>query len=712
MSENLVKGVLLQDDSAGGARVGLFDYDNLANRPNFGGSQNGNDITQWAGSVNKLIPFEINVRDDGKNDSSTDTQEVHDITLLHNDTEVTFEDIRDMVVNGITIVCIYKNRLLPFVYNTATTDSGRFYFQAGGGSVIYQIVVSKSSQQLYKVGMALGGTLDKVINELYGVEDGKIPADGASRLDNLLYCYFDPSSEKLYRDKAYTQQLTRAELQTFVSNGSKEYQRQAYCIWPSYAADNQGRYLRLAQCGGASEAAKFSGFYYNDKNDTWDFKTVLLNADSSATGKEWTLDLSDLEKQNDGWRYGSILTAFADINADTIGQNADDQDGVVVSYNSFGRLQILVTKDLSIDEELRIQKSCDLILNGHTLEKTNASKHIRATGREIKIFGGDFCDETFASSEKRGQIISNGQTGILVASANFLIQDVRIETTNNTSGSTYGISDNIGSDFPTKEVWIKNCEVVTKSSVQSDTKSMAVYGSQFKSASDSKIFIEDCTFETEGCSAISYGICSVGENFCSIKNTTILSTLKEGAYTGSGTPSVCGIKTSKGKDVYCEGLKIICSGPKAGCYTTPFELSPGLSLIKDVQVTINGYDEYYFRNFYGGQCFVDNVVFEASQPGGVSNYLAEGSEINFSNCVFEGFDVGDASSEQININFGTGCSFSSKPAPSEKVHFTEELYRNAEPNQSCTGNDFTILKNYLSGSILSQLSAIVDGGAQ
>ena len=61
-------------------------------------------------------------------------------------------------------------------------------------------------------------------------------------------------------------------------------------------AGNQGRYLRLAQCGGPSEAAKFSGFYYNDKNDTWDFKTVLLNADSSATGKEWTLNLSDLEK--------------------------------------------------------------------------------------------------------------------------------------------------------------------------------------------------------------------------------------------------------------------------------------------------------------------------------------------------------------------------------------------------------------------------------
>ena len=53
--------------------------------------------------------------------------------------------------------------------------------------------------------MALSGTLDKVINELYGVEDGKIPADGVSRLDNLLYCYFDPSSKKLYRDKAYTQ---------------------------------------------------------------------------------------------------------------------------------------------------------------------------------------------------------------------------------------------------------------------------------------------------------------------------------------------------------------------------------------------------------------------------------------------------------------------------------------------------------------------------
>jgi hypothetical protein len=86
--------------------------------------------------------------------------------------------------------------------------------------------------------------------------------------------------------------------------------------------------------------------------------------------------------------------------------------------------------------------------------------------------------------------------------------------------------------------------------------------------------------------------------------------------------------------------------------------------------------------------------------------------MNFSNCVFEGFDISNESSEQININFGTGCSFSSKPTPSETVHFTEELYRNAEPNQSCTGNDFTILKNYLSGSILSQLSAIVDGGAQ
>ena len=189
---------------------------------------------------------------------------------------------------------------------------------------------------------------------------------------------------------------------------------------------------------------------------------------------------------------------------------------------------------------------------------------------------------------------------------------MRIETTNNTSGSTYGISDNSSSDFPTKEVWIKNCEVITKSSVQSDTKSMAVHGSYFKSASDSKIFIEDCTFETEGCSAVSYGIESVGENFYSIKNTTILSTLKEGAYTGSGTPTVCGIKTTRGKDTYCEGLKISCYGLKAGCYTTPFELSSGLSLIKDVQVTINGYDEYYFRSFQGGQCFVDNVVFEVS----------------------------------------------------------------------------------------------------
>jgi hypothetical protein len=75
---------------------------------------------------------------------------------------------------------------------------------------------------------------------------------------------------------------------------------------------------------------------------------------------------------------------------------------------------------------------------------------------------------------------------------------------------------------------------------------------------------------------------------------------------------VCGIKTIKGKDIHCEGLKIICSGPKAGCYTTPFELSPSLSLIKDVQVTINGYYEHYFRNFHGGQCFVDNVVFEVS----------------------------------------------------------------------------------------------------
>ena len=704
MSEILIKGVSLE-----GEQTGLFDYDNLANRPNFGGAQTGEGVTKWSEEVNKLVPFQISVQADGDNISTIDGQEIFNVTLLHGEQKVTFDDIRNKIRNGETVLCIYNNRLLPFVYNNSFGDTGKFYFQGMGGSSVFQIVVSKTVQQLYKVGVALTGNLNKVINELYGVEDGTFPNDGISRLDNLLYCYFDPSSKKIYKDKDYTQQMTRAELQTFVSNNLKEYQRQVYCIWPSYKAGNQGRYLRLAQCGGSSEAAKFSGFYYNDKNNTWDFKTVLLNADSSATGKEWALDLASLEQQSTGWRYGSILTAFADINADTIGQNADDQDGVVVSYNNFGRLQVLVTKDLSIDEDLQIQKSCDLILSGHTLEKTNASKHIRATGQEIKIFGGDYCDEIFSSSEKKGRIVSNGQTGILIASANFLIQNVRIETTNNASGSTYGISDNSNSNFPTKEVRIKNCEVITKSFAQSDTKSIGVFGSYFKSADDSKIFIEDCVFETEGYSAAAYGIQSVAENSYSIKNTIVLSTLKEGLYTGDGTPSVCGIKTSKGKDTYCEGLKISCLGSKAGCHTTPFELSSGVSQIKDVQATINGHYEYYFRNFNGGQCFVDNVVFEASQPNNIDGYFGEGAEMNFSNCVFEGFDASN-SSKKISINFGTGCAFSSKPASSEIIHFTEELYRSTEANQNCTGNDFTALKNYMTGSILSQLSAIVDGG--
>lgn len=246
MSENLIKGVLLEGD-----QTGTFDYDCLANRP---------------------YSYVISVSYNEPNLSDTNNYVKYAAVLKHNGEEIGWNTIKEKVEDSKSeTICEVSGRMLPLI--NISVNNGKtlgFIFQRIIGQTFYQVTIKEDSSVL---------------------SYGKFAFNNAKE-EAALYCYF--VNNKLYKDKDCTQELTRKELQTFVTNNNNDYIKQVYCYWPTYKPGNQGRYLRLNHCGGSEAVAKFSGLYYNEATGQYDFKTVLFDKDNVAQGIEKSFNLDEL----------------------------------------------------------------------------------------------------------------------------------------------------------------------------------------------------------------------------------------------------------------------------------------------------------------------------------------------------------------------------------------------------------------------------------
>ena len=301
--------------------------------------------------------------------------------------------------------------------------------------------------------------------------------------------------------------------------------------------------------------------------------------------------------------YSTLNKAVADINNNTIGENADvpKEEAVAAAYvDENGKFNAVLLKD-SV-EDVTTSPNVDMTINlgGNTLS-VNAVSAIEVTGGNVVIYGrleGSSIEMDYDNVKSRcvyitgGSLTVNGGTYInnstdasytyvFVCYANSSIENATIEI-NNVSGPVYGIG-------VLSEAFISNCEV----DAIGDAQTIGIYTSN-------KATLSNCDIDVKSSSGWARGINIGSSSTVTVSNCDVMSSSPNGSdgIGNFGTATISNTSSIAQSNKKQSGIGFVNEGDLTlyNCYAKGTD--QGVASVGTLYVNGGTYEGYIHGGFY------------------------------------------------------------------------------------------------------------------